>query len=112
ICTIVTLALLPSQVRDFMRAGHSQKKVREAALTVVTGAYNTAPMMFNFWMPDPRFPIKFAPYLRKHDLSVFRFGWAHWEGEELGGTESTDKRIRGGLLDSGRKDHGWWIQGW
>src|SRR5690625_3011895 len=109
---VIPVLLLPSQLRDFMQVGLKGKRVQEAALTLVTEAYNKKPIILQFWFLDPSLPVEFSSYMRKHDLAIFRFGWTHWEGTKLPGAGRLHKRVQGGVVDAGRKDRGWWLKGW
>src|SRR5699024_2948577 len=93
---IIPAFMLPSQARDFVQTGLNSKKVREAALTLVTGAYNKGPIILNFWYPEPSLPVDFTSYLRKHHLTIFHFDWAHWEGTKLAGAKRVHNKVQGG----------------
>lgn len=112
---VVAVALVPTQLHDFMRAGVKKSNIREASIGYGIGVVDGG-KIFQSGMLALESVSNFKPlirFLRKNRAGIFSQYWTHWVGTRLSGINQNSKVVPGALTYTWpTRPNGNNIQGW
>lgn len=101
--------LLQIQSRGFLHSASGGTGVEKSALALVNKVNDKGRMHH---ISRHGVAYEFAPYLRRHHLSIFRKPWTHWIGTRLPGAGKPVSRVPGGIAKAKSFPSGWRVTGW